>query len=475
MRRTALILFLVSFAARLATLPFMEIPYDEAAYAWTAQNLATHGGWLNLYGSDDLFFFPPLFNYLAALVIKLGVDRLYAVRLVTILFSSAIPPLICLLSVRSGLSARAGIIAAALWLILPWGWHLSVAGMVETPWIACLLAALFCAQRGRQVGQVRDAVLAAILFLAALWIKETVLGTVPLFLWAFWKQKRLLAWWSIVAFAGFAPLAAQSFLPHEYDLFYEITTPIILWNNFSFDPLIANWGIMHGTALAPWQGWGQAFTVFTLIVLVLSIAAVPRAAWREHFILPAAAGFLLIYVPFFMLFPKKFPYYLLPVYLFALFFVGRYLAERLRFAVLYGAILLLFAVPAIARLADRSDEEDYRTAFSMVLRENPAGRIGLTLPRKAEYVAERAGVPIALDPTDWLHCRGKATECLYRNDYIMSDSMFLLMLFCRQWPMSPETCDMNAYTAAKERLVPLFKGRDFTLYRVNRPEAPTTP
>jgi hypothetical protein len=33
MRRTAFILFAVAFVARLITLPFMEIPYDEAAYA----------------------------------------------------------------------------------------------------------------------------------------------------------------------------------------------------------------------------------------------------------------------------------------------------------------------------------------------------------------------------------------------------------------------------------------------------------
>ncbi len=471
MRRTAFILFAVTLVARLITLPFMEIPYDEAAYAWTANNLATKGGWLDLYGSDDLFFFPPLYNYLAALAIKLGIDRLSAVRAVTILFSSTIPPLIYLLAVRSGLSTRPALIAVALWFFLPWGWHLSVVGMVETPWIACFLAALLFAHRAREEGHARDVVISAILFLAGLWIKETILGTVPLFLWTLWPRRRIAVVWSAIAFLGFLPLAAQSFLPHQYDLFYEITTPLILWNNFSLDPLIANWGVIQGTALAPWQGWGNAFSVFTLVVLTLAIRSVPREEWRRNFILQMAAGFLLIYVPFFILFPKKFPYYLLPVYLFAAFFIGRYLADRHRFAAFYGALVLLFAVPTLVRLSDRTEENDYREAFSIVAREKPDARIGLTLPRKAEYLAEKGGITLTLDPTDWLHCTGRAEECLYRNDYLMSDNMFLLMLFCRHWPMGPETCDMAAYAAAKERLTPLYRGQEFTLYRIEKPVA----
>ncbi len=470
--RQAALLLVVSCAVRALTIPVMEIPYDEAAYAWTAHRLATQGGWLHLYGSDDLFFFPPLFNYLAALVISLGVDRIIAVRVVTTLFSSAIPPLMYLLAVRSGLSARVGYLAAALWFFLPWGWHLSVAGMVETPWICCLLAALYFVHGAREEGRLRDAILSAICFLAALWIKETVFGAVPLFLYALWKRRPLLAWWSGVAFIGFLPLALQSFLPHEYDLFFEITTPLILWNNFSLDPLITNWGVMLGTALAPWKGWGLAVTFFSLAVLVLAISTIPREEWRSRFILQMAAGFLLIYVPFFAVFPKKFTYYLLPVYLFASFFTARFLAERLRFAVIYGAVLFMFAVPALVRMGERPEEDDFRTAFAIAAQEKPDARIGMPLPRKAEYLAERAGMRIVIDETDWIHCRGAAEACIDRNDFFLSDSTFFLMLFCRQWPMGPDVCDMKAYESVKERLTPLYRGKEFTLYRVEKAAAP---
>ena len=472
MKRTALILFVAALVLHGICIPFMNIPYDESAYAWTAQNLAVNGGWFNLYGSNDLFFFPPLFNYIAALLIKLGVDRLYAVRIVTTLFSSGIPPLMYLLAVRSGLTLRAGLIAAALWFILPWGWHLSVVGMVETPWICLLLLAAYFLQGTLATGARRDLILSALAFGAALWVKETALGALPLFLFALRRDRRGMMIWSGLFALLFLPLFIQTLLPHQYDLFYEVTTPLLLWNNLSLDAIVRNWGLIYGATHFPRPGWVESFTLFTLVVAALGFIAMPRAEWRDRFILRFAAGFLIIFVPFFMAFPKKFPYYLLPVQLFLSFFVARYLAEKPRLAVVYGLIMLTFATPAFLRLADRSDEAAFREAFALVEQEKPGARIGITLPRKAEYIAEKGGQRPNLQPIEWMYCAGKGDECLFKNDYIMSDTMFLMMIYCRHWPMSPENCDLDALTKAKERLTPLLKRPDFNLYRVTPGTAP---
>lgn len=466
MRRTALILFFATLLLRALCIPFLNITYDEAAYSWTARDLALNGGWLDLYGRDDLFFFPPLFNYIAAIFIKLGLDRLYAVRCVTVLFSSAIPPLMYLLAVRSGLTGREGFIAAVLWIILPWGWYLSVAGMVETPWICLLLVAAYLLQSAVERGSRRDAVLSALAFAAALWIKETALGALPLFLIALRKDRPLLTRWGVTAFLLALPLIIQSFLPHRYDLFFEITTPLLLWRSFDIDALLRNIGAIYGAGAFPWAGWDLTLSFFLLTVAILAVVAVPRTEWKGRFILRFSGGFFAIYLPFFTVFPKKFDYYLLPVALLLCFFVARYLATRPRFAVAYCLVALLLAVPAFLKRADRSEEEWYREAFRVAMQEKSDARIGLTLPRKAEYIAEKAGMRPNIAPVEWVECAGNGDPCIFRNDFLLSDPMFLMMLYCRQWPMSPETCDTAALSAAKDRLVPVFKRPDFTLYRV---------
>jgi len=97
-----LFLLLVPLLIKAALMPFMSLIYDEVAYSWTANRLVMHGGWIDIYGVRDLFFWPPLFNYLAAFPIAFGADRLYAVRIITLIISSLIPPLFYLLILHSG-------------------------------------------------------------------------------------------------------------------------------------------------------------------------------------------------------------------------------------------------------------------------------------------------------------------------------------------------------------------------------------
>ncbi|MCP4673927.1 MAG: hypothetical protein GY854_00075, partial [Deltaproteobacteria bacterium] len=85
-------LFLLPLVIRLCFVPFFEINYDEASYAETAHRMATQDRWLNDANTKDLFFFPPLFNYLAGLLCFMGLDRLLAVRILSVIFSSGISP-----------------------------------------------------------------------------------------------------------------------------------------------------------------------------------------------------------------------------------------------------------------------------------------------------------------------------------------------------------------------------------------------
>jgi 4-amino-4-deoxy-L-arabinose transferase-like glycosyltransferase len=197
---------------------FPIISYDEAAYAATAQRLATAGGWRALYGSDDLFFFPPLFNYLSAGLIMLGVERLAAVRTLSVLAGTGVNTIFFLL-MRRHVGDRAAWIAFAWILFMPVKAAYSAVGQVELPMLCAVLAAAYVGfsdgdERWRAIG-------AAVLLATGVWIKETALGFIPLFLFVWlWRGERRIALRAGLFLPLFlVPLFAQSFLPHSYDLF----------------------------------------------------------------------------------------------------------------------------------------------------------------------------------------------------------------------------------------------------------------
>ena len=131
----SLILFTISILAKIIFKDQVPPAYDEAAYSICARNIADNGGWLNLYNSTDLFFFPPLFNWLGALLIKAGMEQLSAVRAVSMVFSSGIPVMIYLLMSKAGAGFKSSIAASFVWIVLPGSFVYGVTGQAESPFI----------------------------------------------------------------------------------------------------------------------------------------------------------------------------------------------------------------------------------------------------------------------------------------------------------------------------------------------------
>lgn len=453
--------------ARVAFIPYMVLTYDEAAYSFTAWKLANNGGWLSLYGNKDLFFFPPFFNYIAAVLIKSGVDRLYAVRFVSALFSSGILPLIYLLMVRSGHTVIAAFTAALLWFILPGGYFYSVVGTVETTMLFFMLLSAYFMLISISEDSRRLAVFSAAGLALAIWTKETMVGIIPFFLLIiFIKARKHLAVWIAVFCVMVMPLALQSLLPHDYDLFFEITAPMIIWNSISFDAIILNIADLNGLRFNSYTGFRILLTILILFTVILSFIDLKKEDIKRSFIFQFALGGLLIYVPFFIFFPKKFPYYLLPVCLFISFFMAEFFSRHMKYGAIYIVIAAGLSFVEINQLADRSDELWYKEAFRMAIMENKDAKVATPLPRKAEYIAQNNNIPVNIVPTEWLDCYGRGRECIFRNDFFMADDNFLQVLFCKTWPMTEESCNKEDLAYAREHLQLINRWPDFSLYRI---------
>ena len=190
-KKIIIFIYLFAFFIKIPFLFFTTIFYDETAYSYTIANIVKNHSWLHLYNSSDLFFFPPLFNYIASIFVIIGMDRLYAVRLVSILLSSGIPPILFLI-MKKQYSNKVALITAFLWLFLPYAFLFGILGMVESSMIFFLILSiyfLFTKQENK-----KHIFLSALFFAASIWIKETPIGLIPLFfIFVFLKKERILS------------------------------------------------------------------------------------------------------------------------------------------------------------------------------------------------------------------------------------------------------------------------------------------
>jgi 4-amino-4-deoxy-L-arabinose transferase-like glycosyltransferase len=359
--RALLLLIFLPLAIKAALMPLLAIIYDEAAYAWTANRLVMHGGWMDLYGVRDLFFWPPLFNYIAALPIALGIDRLYAVRIVTLIISSGIPPLFYLLVLRAGYGLRAAWLTALLWIVNPWVLRYSVVGHPDVPLLFFVLLAMMLLQRARDDGRVRTAILSAAALAASIWIKETAIGLAPLFPVFLWRRRTLLVAWSLAFTSLILPLLASSFLSTPYGLFFELNNPAVRWNTISLDNVFMN--IIKIQGIEPLAEGRFRFTASLLVavMLVMSVASAWKEIRRGEFLLRFASASLLIFVLFFAIFWKKCIWYAITTYAFLIPFLGVYLARFRRWAWVYLALLIFPSVVTVVGFTSRTQSGRGRT------------------------------------------------------------------------------------------------------------------
>ncbi len=467
------LLTLFSLLIRVVLSPFLDISYDEISYAHTVQTIVKTGN-LNLYGNGDLFFFPPLFNYLGAILNGLGLDRLAAVRTVTILLSTFIPPLLFLLVKKSGHGRAVSISAALLWILLPMGIYYSVIGQVETPMLAFVLAAVYMLKEGLEKERISRIVLSAIMLSAAIWIKETAVGFIPVFLFMLIPKKRELFSWILTVFLLCLPLALQTLLPGSYDLFYEVTTPAILWNNISPDEFLGGLRMVTGFHFSLPDGFEDTANIFIPVTLFLAFITTEKREIRKSFILKFSLLSLIVFVPFFTVFPKKFAYYMLLVQLFVIPFLTLFLFRYKRFGLLYVLLIPILCLNGVSPFLSGAVERRTEMGLVKAAKMKPGAKVGMALPRVAEFIIEKKGIDVRIVPVSEKmmdrnsNCFLNPSKCILDNDFYLGNDVFLLSQFCKSWPLEDRNCDKESYDLMKDQFELINRWNGMRLYRINR-------
>jgi len=443
------------------------------AYSVTAQNIVQNGSWLNIYNSPDLFFFPPLFNWLSAFFILLGFEQIVAVRTVSMLISSGIPVIIYLMMKENGFSNIRSILASFLWTVLPGSIYYSVAGQVETAFLFFILLSSYFIQPKKR--SVRNIIISALCFSAAVWIKETALGFSLVFAIMFLLEKDLkkLMVWGFFTFILCLPLFIQSFIPNEYDLFFELNNDLINWGMISFVKPFENIAVLSGLFSSD-KLFMTIFVVLTVVFIFISSAA----AYRKNsgsFIVRFSIISNLVFIPFFIIFPKKFEYYLLPVLLFSVVTFAISLKEKKEIFLLIAFLAVLGSFNGLKwRSFIRNYYDETLNFITLIANENPGATIGTPTPHMAVYVKEKHNLNVRVVPLDFFsgydpqNCRKKEDRCILENDYFLSDDEFFSVLFCNKWPVEREKCDIEQMKKVVEKIDKIAKGSVFSLYKIRK-------
>ncbi|HQI05009.1 MAG TPA: glycosyltransferase family 39 protein [bacterium] len=468
---TPLIIYFSALLLKLVLYNFIPLSYDEVAYSVTALNIVQNSSWLNIYNSPDLFFFPPLFNWLSAFFVFIGFEQILAVRTVSMLLSSGIPVIIYLMMKENGFSNLRSIFASFLWTVLPGSIYYSVAGQVETAFLFfILLSAYFIQPERRSAGNI---IISALCFSAAVWIKETALGFSLVFAVIFLldKEIRKLMIWGFSAFTFCLPLFIQSFIPNEYDLFFELNNDLINWGMISFVKPFENIAVLAGL----FSSDKLLMTIFAVLViafiLISSVIAYKKSS--SSFIVRFSIISNLVFIPFFIIFPKKFEYYLLPVLLFSIILFVISLKEKKEIFILIALVAVFGSYNGLKwRSFIRNYYDETLNFITLVANEKPGATIGTPTPHMAVYIKEKHKLDVKIIPLDFFsgydpgNCRKEEDRCILRNDYFLSDDEFFAVLFCNKWPVEREKCNIEQMKKVVEKIEKKKKGQIFTLYEV---------
>lgn len=469
-----ILIFSITYLIKSLFFTHFAFTYDELAYSATAANLAENGGWLNLFNSEDLFFFPPLFNWLSGLLIICGIERVIAVRTVTMIFSSGIPVLIYILSRNFDLTPRRALIGPIFWTLMPGIIFFSTVGQVETPFLFfVLLSALFF----QKEQTVKNLILSALFLSCGIWIKETAIGFAPAFflVLALEKDFKKLLQWTGSFILLCSPLFIRSFLSH-YGLFYELSNDIIIWGNIDvLSPFENILGLIGFSTFNP-----NLFLLVSILCLIAVIGVNIYVFFREsHRTTRFMVLSNLIFLIFFSVFPKQFDYYLLGVVLFTVILTVVAFSKQKIVMIVLAIFLTTLSVSGLEQRTEKWDTYlEVVKMLSKIAENDPGVTIGTPFPETVRYIAEKNQLDIkaANLPFTGPHkkiCEQRKDKCITDYDYFLTDDLFFLVLFCRSWPIIKENCDLEAMKETILKLEKINDGKVFKLYRVTQPEEQT--
>lgn len=471
--RLALLLFLVSLIIRVILQSVIGIlSYDEIAYAHAAANLVENGGWFTLVNVKDAFFFPPLFIYLSALLYSLGLSELMAVRVVSIVFSSAIAPLMLLSLSNASHRTSSALIAVVLWSIIPYALLMSVLGHVEMTMIFFVVLSFYLLTLTK-IQPLFATVLSAVTLALALWVKETALAFVPIFLYLVWKRKQSMTGWIIAWILVACPLWISLATNSEYTLFSEINPSRVALGAPASDSFINAFGRLVGASSKQLIGYRLTLTAFLLGVLVVSLFSIKLERIRQSAALQFGLGILLVFLPFLLIYSRKNPYYQLPFFLSATVFMGEYLKDKRRLCVVVLTVLSALSILQFRNWAKRDAVYDLHTEMlKQVAMQKKNARIATGTPRLAEYIVKQNRLPLVIEelplstsPKLSRQRAYRSQETILQSDYYLGNEFFLKMVFCGKWSRK-NRCLQPHYLSTRPFLQPESRVGPTKLYRV---------
>lgn len=467
-----ILIFSITYLIKSLFFTHFAFTYDELAYSATAANLAENGGWLNLFNPGDLFFFPPLFNWLSGFLIVLGVERVIAVRTVTMLFSSGIPVLIYIVSRNFGLTPRKAFIGPVFWTLMPGVIFFSTVGQVEAPFLFFVLLSVLFFQKEQTL---KNLIFSAFFLSCGVWLKETAIGFAPAFFVILVLEKdlkKLLQWTgSFIVFCS--PLFIVSFLSQEYGLFYELSNDIIIWGNI--DTLSPFKSIL---SLVGFSTFNSNLLLLANIICLITVISVNVAVFlkkRDRTIRFMVLSNLLFLV-FFSIFPKQFDYYLLGVVLFTLILTVVAFSKQKIVMTVLAVLLTAFSVTGLEQRTGNWDTYlEVVRMLSEVAENDPGVTVGSPFPETVGYIAEKNQLDIKAANLPFTGpekkiCEQRKDKCITDHDYFLTDDLFFLVLFCRTWPIEKKNCDLEAMKETILKLEKINAGKVFKLYRITEPE-----
>jgi len=414
--RTAIGLFLVGLVSHLVRLDHWVPLPDEVNYALCAQHLLKE----HSLTSSNIMFFPPLFVYLAALLQSLRVELLMSVRLVSAVFGAAVIPFITL--ILTPYYGRVVSRTSGLFLLPFYSLNVySRLGQVEALLLSLLTLSFLTLTLGTGHGRKRYLFLTGVTLGLALWAKEVALGStlVAILFILLTRRDRLGSF--LVFILGWLGLAAPLLLIGRSvgtGLLFELSAA--RGYDINMQPLPPFKALVTTGANIIFNLVPRCFSPIELAVflllgppfLLLIFWLTIRQALRHRPFSLLVMCYLVIHLPFFVLFSRRFHYYLLPT---ALFLLAVGVAESLaglragpsigthpvsrKWAVVTlipATLLLAFNIYADGYLYfDRGTHQSFR---SSLLGLRPSLVLASSHPELTRYIANRENLNLTVLP-----------------------------------------------------------------------------